>query len=589
LLSGASVVLQDNDSDNLPVSANGTIGFHTQLPNGGAFAVTVLTQPIGEKCTVANGSGTIASANVNVAVTCTPLSFSVGGSLSGLLSSNAVVLADSGGGTLTVATNGRFTFGPLVTSGSTYAVTVVTQPAGQDCTLANASGTVAGANITNVAITCAALPYTISANVVGILPNSTLVLENNGEDNLTVTGGGTYKFGTPVDSGTAYAVTIGTQPSGQTCAVSNGSGTVAAAAVTVTIICPWHILYVVNDGDGGSVPANVTAFAIDPTTGALASLPGGVTAAGPYPTSITADTSGKHLYVSGYHDSNQEPPFIDEFDEFAINSVTGALSPLPGSPLVLTNSGFGILLNPSGTLAYTGSSILAVDPSTGALTLTNATGSLSPGCVIAQTDQYAYCSASQIGPANPPEGVIDQYSINATTGVTTQIASFPAGAYPNSVVLTPNGAFAYAGQPQGFDNSLPNGIFAYSVNASSGALTQVAGSPFVTPQAPDKTVMAPNGSALYVLVSGALIGYSISPSTGALTQVSGVISTEGLESLSLVIDPSGKFIYFSGKQAGLIFAASINAANGALTPVPGSPFSTGNPTSQALAIAALLP
>ena len=65
-------MLQDNGGDNLSVTANGTFTFATALANGAAYNVTVLTNPSGQTCTVTNGSGTIASANVtNVAVTCT--------------------------------------------------------------------------------------------------------------------------------------------------------------------------------------------------------------------------------------------------------------------------------------------------------------------------------------------------------------------------------------------------------------------------------------------------------------------------------------------------------------------------------------
>ena len=54
------------------MTANGSFTFATQLPGGAAYAVTVKTNPSGQTCTVASGSGTIASANVtNVAVTCT--------------------------------------------------------------------------------------------------------------------------------------------------------------------------------------------------------------------------------------------------------------------------------------------------------------------------------------------------------------------------------------------------------------------------------------------------------------------------------------------------------------------------------------
>lgn len=66
-----TVVLQDNNGDNLAVSANGTFTFATKIASGSAYSVTVLTQPTGQICSVAGGTGTIAAADVtNVTVTC---------------------------------------------------------------------------------------------------------------------------------------------------------------------------------------------------------------------------------------------------------------------------------------------------------------------------------------------------------------------------------------------------------------------------------------------------------------------------------------------------------------------------------------
>ena len=70
-LSG-TVVLQDNGGDDLSVSASGGFTFATGLSAGSAYNVTVKTNPAGQTCSVANGSGTIGSSGVtNVAVTCT--------------------------------------------------------------------------------------------------------------------------------------------------------------------------------------------------------------------------------------------------------------------------------------------------------------------------------------------------------------------------------------------------------------------------------------------------------------------------------------------------------------------------------------
>ena len=110
---------------------------------------------------MANGSGTVGSANVtNVAVTCTAAStYSVGGTVSGL--SGTVVLQDNGGNDLSVGASGAFTFSTGLATGAAYSVTVKTSPAGQTCSVANGSGTVGSANVTNVAVTC-------SSNASGI-------------------------------------------------------------------------------------------------------------------------------------------------------------------------------------------------------------------------------------------------------------------------------------------------------------------------------------------------------------------------------------------------------------------------------------
>src|ERR1700729_969312 len=60
-LSG-TVVLQDNGGDNVSVSANGSFTFPTSLASGAGYNVTVKSYPSGQTCTLANGSGTVASA-----------------------------------------------------------------------------------------------------------------------------------------------------------------------------------------------------------------------------------------------------------------------------------------------------------------------------------------------------------------------------------------------------------------------------------------------------------------------------------------------------------------------------------------------
>ena len=78
--------------------------------------------------------------------------------------------------------------------------------------------------------------YTVGGTASGL--SGTLVLQDNGGDDLTVGGNGPFTFATPVADGTGYQVTVKTSPAGQTCQVTNGSGTIAAANVTnVAVSC----------------------------------------------------------------------------------------------------------------------------------------------------------------------------------------------------------------------------------------------------------------------------------------------------------------------------------------------------------------
>jgi N-acetylneuraminic acid mutarotase len=78
--------------------------------------------------------------------------------------------------------------------------------------------------------------YTVGGNVSG-LTGSGLVLQDNGGNNLSVAASGNFTFTTPINSGDAYSVTALTQPSGQNCSVTNGSGTATANVTTVQVAC----------------------------------------------------------------------------------------------------------------------------------------------------------------------------------------------------------------------------------------------------------------------------------------------------------------------------------------------------------------
>jgi hypothetical protein len=155
LAAGTSVALQDNGADTVTVSANGTFAFPTGVLANGNYVVTVLTQPVGQSCTVTNGSGSVDASSDNVStvsVTCVATA-TLGGTLTGLAAGVAVTLSN-GAELLPLATNGGFAFAGIVTAGTTYQVSVATQPVGQTCTVLNGTGTVSASSSTAITVTC---------------------------------------------------------------------------------------------------------------------------------------------------------------------------------------------------------------------------------------------------------------------------------------------------------------------------------------------------------------------------------------------------------------------------------------------------
>ncbi len=95
-----------------------------------------------------------------------------------------------------------------------------------------------GSNATDVFIPtyhATAPTYSIGGTIAGL--SGTVVLQDNGGDNISLSTNGPFSFGVTLQPNSAYSVTIATQPANQTCSVRNGSGTAAAAVTNVAVVC----------------------------------------------------------------------------------------------------------------------------------------------------------------------------------------------------------------------------------------------------------------------------------------------------------------------------------------------------------------
>ena len=274
-LTTSGLVLADG-TDMMTVAPGATsFSFASPLASGSNYAVTVQTQPVNATCTVIGASGTVGnSAVASVTVACAPRTFTVGGSITGL-GASGLVLAN-GTDTVSVASGATgFTLPTSVAQGGNYTVTVQTQPAGEQCSLTNSTGTIAGASVTNVAVACAAASHALGGTISGLSAPG-LVLANGSDTVSPAAGALAFTFPTLVAQGGAYAVGVRSQPTGTTCSVGNGTGTMGSSDVaTVQITCSTNAyrlsgsiagltasgLILANGTDTVSPPANAATFA----------------------------------------------------------------------------------------------------------------------------------------------------------------------------------------------------------------------------------------------------------------------------------------------------------------------------------------
>ncbi|WP_379786159.1 hypothetical protein [Massilia niabensis] len=187
-------------------------------------------------------------------------SYGVGGSLGGLAAGSELKVALNGGLPLVLGQSGAFSFPNSLASGTTYAVTIAAQPAGQTCTIAGGSGSgTLAANVGNVAITCETTPpvvtlATIGGSIAGLEAGATLSLVNNGGTPVAYNTSGSFSFSNL--QGAPYSLSVARQPAGQWCKVTGSAGIATEATTPVTVNCQSAQLVLLAGNGGGPGSAN---------------------------------------------------------------------------------------------------------------------------------------------------------------------------------------------------------------------------------------------------------------------------------------------------------------------------------------------
>ncbi|MCL5256861.1 MAG: lactonase family protein, partial [Chloroflexi bacterium] len=297
--------------------------------------------------------------------------------------------------------------------------------------------------------------------------------------------------------------------------------------------------FVYTNDDNPTVNGNtVTAFAVD-ANGALSQLScspiatGGTGGGGGFFASSRIVTAGDYLYAANGGSNS--------VSGFTVNQTTGCLTPVSSTPFA-----------------------------------TGGTGG-SNGISLAATPDAKYLYAGNAGSENITVFSIGSGGTLAPVGSLVSVAGEPAG-----MKVSPDGKYLVIALPLGSSGSV-NKIAVFSIG-SGGALTPVTGSPF-TSLGPDAADVDINCSSTQLFVGNATLGasevdvFNFPPSGGSMTEIegspfAGASSPSSQNSNVVTLSPDGSELFVSNQASNSLTVFTVGAG-GALTLVPGSPFTGG--------------
>ena len=554
------------DATNGTISASGMYTAPANVPNPAAVTVTAVSVADSTK----SGSATVTvTGPPPVSVTVSPATASV------VVSATQQFTATVSNASNTAVTwqvngvaGGDAAHGTISATGLYTAPVAVPNPADVTVTAVSVEDTSKSDSAT---VTITALPVitvTVAPQTANVAINQTqqFTATVTGTANTAVTwdvngvAGGDATHGTVSNAGLYTAPASIPNPATVTVTATSVADASKSDSATVTVTggAPSNrFIYVSSFPDN-----NIKIFSVNDTTGLITAAGGISTGANTNPGFLAMHPSGKFLYSLNRTSGN--------VSIFTINQTTGTLT--AAGTVTADTSPFYMVFSPDGTFAYLTCDVasmlfvFSVNTSTGALTQVSGSpyamgGGRTRGLAVTPDNKYLYvtdrdsdniqafviaagvlspvagspfAAGTAVGTAvtdsagkylyvgNRDDNAVGAYSINASTGALTPIAAYPSGGTQTSVwTLDPSGTHLYGG------DQVSNDVLAFTINAD-GTLTAVAGMPFSTNTEPGGGGIHPNGKFAYVvnqvseiqLQPGTITIYSINQSTGALTQIS---------------------------------------------------------------------
>ena len=442
--------------------------------------------------------------------------------------------------------------------------------------------------------------YAVGGTVMG-LRGTGLVLSNSNGDRITIDQNGAFEFPTELETDAVYEVAVQSPPAGspaETCQVSGGTGTIADSPVdSIAVSCrtlAGRFAYTINAGSN-----DISGYSIDPVSGALTPLAGSpFESVGETPVLAFLDPSESFLYVVG----------SDDFDNgstlsgYSIDTTTGALAPIPGLPISYPVIARRPVFDPiRGRMFMVGAarSVLSSAPRDDQVLhvyqLDSVSGALSdlpgspyplPGdrltreAVLGGAD-YEYVYIPMAGQAGGNgNGLIERFLVDSVDGSLSSLAAFETvGQNANELIMHPDrdAMLLRTNAPE---------VVSYSLDPSSGDLTPrttvdgargvravfAAGGSHVYLSDANTTLMPAPPPELVVIVPGPgeVFGYSVDAAANLTPLPGSPYPAGGDSSESIAIDPTETLISVTNPDSGTV-STFFREADGSLAAVNGSP------------------
>lgn len=334
----------------------------------------------------------------------------------------------------------------------------------------------------------------------------------------------------------------------------SAGGTASAGGSAGGSVATGRLVAYVGSGNG-----NITAYAVNATTGTMTML--GATNGGANPSFLAFDVPRARLYAV----NEGTPGQIAAFE----------LRPDAGLALInrVSSQGAGpahVSVHPSGRFVmaanYTGGNIAILpvrDGGLGSATDTDPSGGQAHQIISDATGRFIYvpCKAADH---------VAQYRFDADAGVVTPLApatvSTATGAGPRHLALHPGGQWAF------LINELGDTMTSLRV-AADGRLTAVDTKSTLPASFSGNNTCAevqvhPNGRFVFGSNRGhdSIVTFAFDDTSGALTLV-GHAPTGGTTPRHFELDPSGRLLLVANQGSGNVHALRVDPATGVLTPL----------------------